>query len=287
MLSALRAELFKTVRRRMTYILLATGPLLVAAYYTLLWVQIRHAPTRGRRFSHWFSLRSGMSFENAVPYGLQLDRIFVTLVCVVFTSTMMANEYDWRTAELVFSRGVKRTHFLAAKVVTSVGFTVTAMAVTFAVGLGLSAWFSHLYGLPLGTIDGARLGTAAASLARTTFVALPFVALALFCATIWRSASVSAGATLGVFFFEGLFTGVLADAKGLLAHLPEYLLSGNALAIIRPNGPVRDSWLTGPFGIAIGTSDFPTARAVMLILAWTAVFVVVAFWRFQRRDVAR
>jgi ABC-type transport system involved in multi-copper enzyme maturation permease subunit len=271
----------------MTYILLATGPLLVTAYYGLLWIQIRHAPGRRRALFHWLSLRSGMSFENAIPYGLQLDRIFVTLIAVVFTATMMANEYDWRTAELVFSRGVKRTHFLAAKAVMSLGFTVIAMAFAFGVGLALRAWFSHLYGLPFGTVDSARLGTAVASLARTTFVALPFVALALLCATIWRSASMSAGVALGFFFFEGLFTGVMADAKGLLAHVPEFLLSGNALAIVRPNGLVRDSWLTGPFGIAIGTSDFPTARAATLIVAWTAVFVAVAFWRFQRRDVAR
>jgi ABC-type transport system involved in multi-copper enzyme maturation permease subunit len=287
MLAALRAELFKTVRRRMTYILLATGPLLVTAYYALLWIQIRHSPGRRHGYFHWLSLRSGMSFENAIPYGLQLDRIFVTLVCVVFAATMMANEYDWRTAELAFSRGVKRSHFLAAKATVALAFVVVAMAVAFAVGLAWSGWFSHLYDLPFGTLDGARLGTAFASLGRTTFVVVPFVALALLCATIWRSASVSAGAALGFFFFEGLFTGVMADAKGLLAHVPEFLLSGNALAIVRPNGPVRDSWLTGPFGIAIGTSDFPTARAVTLVIAWTVIFVVVAFWRFGRRDVAR
>jgi ABC-type transport system involved in multi-copper enzyme maturation permease subunit len=284
-IAAVHAEFFKAIRRRMTYILASVAVALVAVYYVLLWLQIRHAPM-GRRgaFRHWLSLRDGMSFANAIPYGLQLERFFVTFVCIIFAACIVANEFDWRTAQVALGRGVRRRDFLAGKVAIAALFTAAVALAAFATGLALSAWWSHLYGLPFGALDLTRLGHALASLGRNVFVTLPFVAMAMVCAMFARSASQAAGFALGIFFLESIFTGLMADAQGILPHIPEALLNVNVLSVVAENGVVRDSWLTGPFGVVVGGSDVPLARGAGLLAAWTVVLVGVAFWRFSRRD---
>ena len=287
MLAAIHAEFFKTIRRRMTYILLAVASGLVSVYYILLWLQIRHAPSGHRgAFRHWLSLRDGMSFENAIPYGLQLERFFVTFVCVIFAACIVANEFDWRTAQVALGRGVRRRDFLTAKFTVAATFTIVAAVTAFATGLALSAWWSHLYHLPFGPLDGARLAHALASLSRNIFVILPFVALAVVCATFARSASQAAGFALGLFFLESVFTTLMVNAKGLLPHIPEALLNVNVLSVVSENGFVRDSWLTGPFGVVIGNSDVPLARGAALLAAWTVGLTALAFWRFAHREFA-
>ena len=286
MLNALRAELFKTVRRRMTYILLLSLSGLITLYYLLLWWQIRHQPT-GRRgaIREFFNLRDGMSFDGAIPYALQLERFFVTLVCIVFVATMLANEYDWRTASVALGRGVKRHHFLAAKAIVGLGFVLLSVTLGFVVALGWSAWFSFLYDLPFGAVDWALARTALEGVGRLVFAVIPFAALALFLATIFRSAGQAVGVAAGVFFLEALFTGVLTDARGLLSHVPEVLLASNLRAVLAANGAVRESTLAGPLGLVVGESTIPIWRAAAVVTAWTAFMVTASFWRFQRRDI--
>ena len=285
MRDALRAELFKTLHRRMTYILLAVLCLLVLTFYVILWLRLRAGPEAGVQGQlNFLAQREAMSFKNVVPYGLQLERFFLTLVCVVFTATMMGNEYDWRTVGVVVARGVKRWQFIAAKLLVSIAFAIIVLALGFIVGLACSAWFSHLYHLPFGAFTFERLLDLFASLGRTTYVVLPFVLMALLFATIWRSAGQAVGFSLGFFFLEGVFTGLLENANGWLAHVPEALLNANAMAVMRANGLLstnaqdRSPFAAAPGGVAVW-------RGFSVLLLYIVVFGVIAFWRFQRRDI--
>lgn len=282
MSDALRAELFKVVRRRMTYICLLVAMGLVLLFYVILWLRVRQGPNSGFvGQAEWLALRAGLSFHNVVPYGFALERFFVTLMCVIFAGTMMGNEYDWRTVGLVASRGVRRSHFLAAKFVSGIVFTFLAVTLCFIVAMLASTWFTNLYHLSYGTIDAAWFGHALASLVRTAFVALPFVLMAIFFATLLRSAGQAVGAALGFYFIEGVFTGLLTSAHGWLSHIPEALFNLNGDAIIRLNGiiPGNDTGLfsQGP--------DIPAWRATIVLSAWLLFFLAGAFWRFRTRDI--
>jgi hypothetical protein len=72
---AIRAELFKVVRRRMTYILLLSLAALVLLFYVLLWYRIYEGPRRprGHALSEWLELKQTMAFASVVPYGLGLE----------------------------------------------------------------------------------------------------------------------------------------------------------------------------------------------------------------------
>ncbi len=282
---ALSAEFYKVRRRRMTYILLAVHCALVLLFYFILFMQIRDGPSHRRNgLSEWLALRNAMSTLNVVPYGFALERFFATLVCVIFAGTMMGNEYDWRTVGVVTSRGVRRWHFLAAKVVMDVAFVIVVATIGFLVAVACSLWWSNLYDLSYGTWDWARLWDIVSSLARTVFVIIPFVFMALAFATTWRSAGQAVGASLGAYFIESIFTGLLNRAQdSWLSHIPDGLININGDAIMRANGIFSGEGGGGPF--IFGPGGAPLWRAALVLAAWIGGFVVLVFWQFQHRDI--
>jgi ABC-type transport system involved in multi-copper enzyme maturation permease subunit len=282
MIDALRAELFKVSRRRMTYICFLVAMGLVLLFYVILWLRVRQGPNDTfRGYAEWVSLRAGLSFQNVVPYGFALERFFVTLMAVIFAGTMVGNEYDWRTVGVIASRGVQRWHFLAAKFISGIVFAFIAVTICFLVAIAASLWFTNLYGLNYGAIDGAWFGHAMVSLLRTAFVVMPFVLMAIFFGIFLRSAGQAVGAALGFYFIEGIFTGLLTSAHGWLSHIPEALFNLNGDAILRLNGriPGNDT------GLFSSTTSIPAWRAFIVLGCWLAIFLVAAFWRFRTRDI--
>ena len=280
---AVDAELFKVIHRRMTYVLLIAVAALVLASYILVWWGVRAGPGHRRNaFADWLALKSTMSFVRVTPYGLSLERFFATIAAVIFAGSLMGNEFDWRTVGLFSARGVRRWHFVIAKAIVSVLFTVAVVVLGFLVALAASAWFTHLYALPFGAFNAARLWNAIAGLARTSFVIVPLVLVALTAATLLRSAGQAVGATLGVYLLEGVFTAILDRTQGWISHTPELLLNFNGDSIMRANGTFSSEG-AGPF--LFGSGDAPLWRAVLILALWGGCLVLFALWRFQRRDI--
>jgi ABC-type transport system involved in multi-copper enzyme maturation permease subunit len=149
--------------------------------------------------------------------------------------------------------------------------------------MAMSAYFTNLYGLSYGDFTLGRLAGVLLSLGRTTFVVIPFVFLALFFATIWRSAGQAVGFALGFFFLEGIFTSLLDNARGLLSHVPDAMLNINAMGVMHANGSYPGSQdRGGPFSGPVGPAAWVGAA---VLGAWMAAFVVATFWRFLRRDI--
>lgn len=280
---AIDAELFKILHRRMTYILLLSVALLVFVSYVLVWWGVRAGPGHRRHaYTDWLALKTTMSFARVTPYGLSLERFFATIAAVIFAGSLMGNEFDWRTVGLFSARGVRRWHFVAAKVVVSALFALAVVTVGYIVAVASSAWFTHLYHLPYGTIDAARLWAAIAGVARTAFVIAPLVLLALLVGTVLRSAGQAVGVTLGVYLLEGVFTAILDRTQGWTSHIPELMLNFNGDSIMRLNGRFSSEG-AGPF--IFGSGDAPVWRATTFLTLWGVGFVAVALWRFQRRDI--
>ena len=281
---ALRAELFKVVRRRMTYICLAAFSALVVLFYVILWLRIREGPgTSPQTLLTWLAVRSAMSFANVVPYSLALERFFATLVCAIFAGTVMGNEFDWRTVGVVTGRGVRRWHFLFAKTVVSLVFTVVTLLLGLFIALAISAWFTSVYDLPWGDAGPERYIDAVLSMGRTLYTIFPFVFMALLFATLWRSGGLAVGAALGAFFIEGIFIGLLSAASGWPRLVPNFFLSINIDAVLRANGTFGGGDGNVPF--ALGEAGPPEWRGAMVLGAWSLAIVLVSFWVFLRRDI--
>jgi ABC-2 type transport system permease protein len=280
--AAVRAETYKVLRRRMTYITLASLVVLVGLVYVGLWLRLRDGPgTRPDSIAVFYAIRYAVSFANAIPYGLSVERFFATIVAVVFAGTMMGNEYDWRTASVVVSRGVRRWHFLFAKAVVAVGFTAVAVLAGLLAAFAGQAWLTSLYGLPWGDIDAGWAWDAVAGVSRTTFVILPFVFLALLFGNLLKSGGQAVGAALGVFFSEQIFNSLLSIATGWPRDIPKAFFSENIDAVMRENG--LSGLGAGPFLIDAGGPS--AGRAAVVLFAWGTAFGLMLFWRFQRRDI--
>ncbi|MFN0094605.1 MAG: ABC transporter permease subunit [Dehalococcoidia bacterium] len=280
--TALRAEVFKTVRRRMTWICLAMIVVLVGLVYLGLWLRLREgAGGRPDEALVWVAVRAGVSFRNAVPYGLAVERFFATIICVVFAGTVMGNEYDWRTVGVAVSRGVRRWHFLAAKLAVVTGFTVAVAVTGLLAAMAASVILTLSYDLRWGTVDLAWGWGLVAGLARTVFVILPFVFLAVLVGNVWRSAGQAVGASLGLFFSEQIFIGLLSLTDGWPRAITKGLFSENIDAVMRANGIFASGG--GPFIIEGGGP--PLWRATAFLAAWMALFLAATFVRFNRRDI--
>jgi ABC-type transport system involved in multi-copper enzyme maturation permease subunit len=281
--AALRAETFKVARRRMTYICIVAIIALVGLTFLGIWLRLRDGPGhRPDHISTWLAVRSGVSFQNVIPYGLSVTRFFATLIAVVFAGTIMGNEFDWRTVSVVVGRGVRRWHFLFAKAVVSIVFTFLVVTIGLLASAAISAWLTNVYGLQWGDADVARLSDLVTGVARTGFVVLPFVFLAMLFGLLWKSGGQAVGAALGVLFSEQIFIGLLGLAEGWPRNIPKAMFSTNIDAVMRANG-VFSRGGGGPF--ILGEGGPPEWRAFLILLAWGVAFAAIAFWRFQRRDI--
>lgn len=280
---AIDAELFKVLRRRMTYVRVAAVVLLVVLSYVLLWWGVRSGPGHHRNaYVDWLAMKTTMSFPSVVPYGLSLERFFATIACVIFAGSLMGNEFDWRTVGVFSARGVRRWHFIAAKVIVSAAFTFVVVTLGLAAAAAASAWFTHLYHLPYGHVNVAFGRAAVAGLARTSVVVLPLVLLALLAGAALRSAGQAVGAALGVYLTEAVFTALLTRAQGWVSHVPNALMNFNGDALMSYNGAFSSEG-TGPF--IFGSGSAPAWRAAAILGLWAIAFVAVALWRCQSRDI--
>ena len=77
-----------------------------------------------------------------------------------------------------------------------------------------------------------------------------------------RSAGLAVGTALGVYFMEGIFTGLVSNATGWVSHIPDALLNINADSIMTLNGTVPGEG-AGP--LLSGSDGEPIWRASLVL----------------------
>lgn len=230
-----------------------------------------------------------------IPWTLRWTQLISIPILAFLTVLVLGSEYTWGTLRTVLMRGTGRWQLLSVKL----GFVVVALAVTwllilltvivtsvvvtpFASGVSHGNWTAGVFGDALGDT------------ARAWFSGLSYVALAALLTIVfsrWVGGTMAAtGLALGVFFLElfsmgrliKLFDGV--SGFSWFGTVAEYDLGWNTAAWMFGEGgePVPGFALAG----AIGVVDYPSdLHAFLVLLAYLAVFSVIAFTLFQKRDV--
>lgn len=271
MIRALRSEVFRLVRRRMPWMLLAIQAAVIVLLYFLLWLSLEGAQDvvtadDASEVRDMLTLR-----ETAGGTGLGLVYVVAGIMAVILSASVIATEYGWGTVRTLLPRTSGRGSFLVAKFVVLVAFAGAVSATGMLSALAASLAVTPLAGLDTSTGDDFALHVVA-SIALSSVVLLPYAAIAFTVALLARSTAAGIGVGLAMFFLEAQFVSLLSAAGGIVEASTNALLTPNVSAVISLAGPDPD-----------GASA--VTRGFAVVLAYTVGFAVLSLWRFRRRDV--
>lgn len=281
---AIRMEMTKVFRRRMTWVLVGILALLVAGVYLLIYAAAQKtlsdpAASAGtveevRGMLCWPEALSGLlSFTGGAGLG--------GLMLIVLAGAMTAQEYSWRTSHLWLSRGLPRPAFLLAKYATLCITALLVVLTALLVASPLTAWFTLQLTGTIGVAD-LNLAEMGLSVLRTGYTILPYAGLTFLVAILTRStaAAVAAGMVYSL-VVEVVLVQLLGLAGGIWADIARYTPASLAGALMQTNQRLIDIDL----GAGLNTELAGPWVAVGGITLYVVAFLGLSLWAFRRQDL--
>jgi ABC-2 type transport system permease protein len=201
------------------------------------------------------------SFAGLVTFGYFHPIVVLAVLQLgVWTATEPAGEIEWGLFDLELARPVRRATVVARSLLVALGVTTAVVA-----AMAAGTWAGLAAFAPEGAVwpDPHRVLSLAAHLLLLSWV---FAAAGLAAAALAKRRGSAFGAVLVATVFLYLLN-LVADAW-------------KPAAALRPYTPFH--YYPG-FAVANGTA--PVAHDLLVLASLTAVLVLVAFWRFERRDL--
>ena len=275
MIRIVNAELLLLAKRASTWILLAIWAALALTFaYVVPYVQYTNEPSR--------TSLSDLLPESLVGTLMAGFPFFGGVLALMLGVLTVGSEYGWGTLKTLFTQGPGRLQVFGAKLIA--GSAALALFVLVAYALGAMASWA------IAASEGADAAWPSAwllarGLAGGWLIFAAWAALGMLLAIVTRGTALATGiGILYAFVVEGLLS-ALAGEISLLDGLVEFFLRANGYSLVAVLGvsaeDVSDRGpgsFSGPF-VAGG-------QALLILAAYTAVFVVAAGWLLRRRDVA-
>ena len=279
-----RWEWYKLRHRRMPWILLALSVLLLQITfwggYALFSVGEEVAFGDSGSASVGGDFLDGLAFPNAALLGFAVLHGFGLILIMILAASLTGTEYGWGTVRTVLTRGAGRWQLLASKLLLVALLGAGALVVG-TLTLAVSSFIVSLM------VEGGRWiaaspewGEVARMFGKTVFGLLPYVALAVFFAVLTTSSGAAIGLSLGYAVAENIVVGVLA-AFDWFERVSGFIL-----------GQAVGGWLGTPGEVTISGDGGPAAmqpdalQGFLVSLGYIVVLSGLAFWLFQRRDIA-
>ncbi len=279
MTGMISADLFKLRRRRMTWILLALLPLVVAIVYTLFFVSLGakgSAAEDGQR-----NLEASLAFNNVVSFGDATVFRIVAIVAVIFAGATTAAEFGWRTIVTLAAWSGDRRRLVLARLAALGVFVGLALCVGYvslfaacAVGNAARGTFEP------GDVHAGLFLDGALAASRAWLLVMVYAVLAVTVATLTRSSAAAVAIPLVVLLIEPFGVAALDALGGPASMATEFTLSRNVDGVLASDGAVA--------GTGESLAGYPPAlRAASFLL----LFVVLTGWAgiaaFSRRDLSQ
>src|ERR671919_395563 len=269
------AELLLLAKRASTWILLAIWAALALTFaYVVPYVQYTNDPSR--------TSLSDLLPESLVGTLMAGFPFFGGVLALMLGVLTVGSEYGWGTLKTLFTQGPGRLQVFGAKLIAVSGTLALFVLVVYALG-AVARW-------AIAASEGADAAWPSAwllarGLAGGWLIFAAWAALGMLLAIVTRGTALATGiGILYAFVVEGLLS-ALAGEISLLDGLVEFFLRANGYSLVAVLGvsaeDVSDRGpgsFSGPF-VAGG-------QALLILAAYTAVFVVAAGWLLRRRDVA-
>jgi len=284
-LRLLRSEIYRLRRRWMPWVVLLIIVLAGVGIYLLVYVaaQAQLQAVRSGAIPSQPGAEQAMNEtlrelrpDRVQGFGVQLVSGFGSVMLIVFGASHVGTEFGWGTLRTLLAHGAGRGAFLGAKVLSLALYAALFVFVGVVAAIVGSYVVAAIAGADASGLD---LGAIANAAARAYYTFLPYMALALVIAVWSRSAGAGIAAGLVVYFAEGLVAQLLVSLNRDYATIVNYGLSRNVGALIR--GAAGTTTLPDPSAVALPDQG----QAAIVLAVYTAVFVVLAYWRLRSRDV--
>ena len=291
-LSLTRLEWYKLRHRRMPWILLLLSVLLVQITFWGAYAVFRVGADVALGDGGGTASVSGdfldiLAFPNIAVIGLAVSHGFGIILIMILAASLTGTEYGWGTVRTVLTRGAGRWPFLASKLILVALLGAAALVIGTA-SLAISSFIASL------TLEGgswiaesAEWGEVARMFGKTVFGLVPYVALAVFFAVLTSSSGAAIGLSLGYAVAEGIVVGILASFEWF-ERISGFILGQAVGGWLGTSGDAMFSGGgDGSFSDATVVAVQPEALQGFLVsLAYIVVLSGLAFWIFQRRDIA-
>ncbi|MGW1681360.1 ABC transporter permease [Saccharopolyspora sp. NPDC002376] len=260
-----RVELARQLRRRRTRLTL--GFLVVLPVLLLLSFEIGDAVGRGRTFAD-MATESGLNFT-AFTLFASTGFLLVVVVALFFGDTV-ASEASWSSLKYLLAAPVPRVRMLRQKAIVAGLLSVFGLVLLTAISLGVGVLWYGAGNLVTPTGESVPFASGLASLtAATAYLAVHLTWIAGL--ALWLS--VSTDAPLGA-----------VGGAVVVSILSEILDQINALGSLRTYLPTHYSTAYADLlGADVDWTE--VAHGAFSALTYATLFIALAIWRFQRKDI--
>jgi ABC-type transport system involved in multi-copper enzyme maturation permease subunit len=288
-MSPLRAEIMKTMKRWMPYVLFffctAGAAVIIWLFGYVAWFNERDEAEAG------FGLESFYSF--IFPWSLQalLDngQFYGSALFVgILTSSAVATEYNWGTARGALIRGQSRANYLLTKLLGISIICIVFLLAVFAIGLLFSMLATSFTDetITLDVPNGPSVPEIGLMTGRAALGIIPYGLFAFMLAVVGRSTALGVAGTLGYMFGEAIVIAILRELGGIWNDIPDILVGTQVSSLIAANRFHNFDY------ISFAPRDRPIASelpdpwiATLVVIGWCALFLAVSFFVFLRRDL--
>ncbi|HWV24777.1 MAG TPA: ABC transporter permease subunit [Thermomicrobiales bacterium] len=262
MFQLFQSEVFRLRKRAQSWILIVLTFLLVGVFYGGFTIGSFFATGANKD-----DLLRELPFDQLSDFGLSIGLgFFGGVMLVIVAAGMMGNEFSWNTLRPLVARASSRSSLLTAKLLALLLYTVVfSVIVAILVGV-LSIVSSLIAGVDVAFSGGAVVDAAWFTL-RMIVASLPYLAFAFMLATVVRSNAAGIAGALGLSFLEPTVFGLLGLISSVFHKIEKGGISYNQSQLMTWNG-WGDEWVP-----------------LVILLAYTVLFLAISFWVFLRRDV--
>ncbi len=232
-------------------------------------------------------MQNALGLPNAVPFALNVLSAFGTVLAIILAASAIGSEYNWRTIRVMLTSSESRFKLLSSKLISVVILTLIGMVVGLFGGFIMSLITTAIggYAFDFTFATDEYLWDQFLQFWRTFSVLVPYMLLGFLFAIAGRSVMPGIALGIGILFLEGFFTFFMILAGGWIARIPDYLLSVNVDAITALNDLPQGFGGGGPMGGGFSSQAPEISHAFIVLAGYSLVFIVLAFYLFQKRDV--
>lgn len=234
-----------------------------------------------------FTFRWPYSILPLLDAGQYWGPVFIAF----FTASVVATDFSWGSVRLSIARGIPRSDFLTAKLLTTAIICAIGMLLALALGIAFSLMATALmedptkYSVVAAVTDEPTLGEMPLMIARVALTILPYGMLAFMLAVVSRSTALGATGVLIYKLIEGVLVALFGELGGTWAHLQNLFIEHHASALLAQNNGDFE-FNTIAFRSIPRTHDTPEPGiSAVMLLVFTALFAAVSYASFLRRDL--